>query len=354
MDTSNAVIPSAVDHCRMLILIRQFGYRSPTTFNRILERLQRIQSLQVSDNPKRVIVANFTSSVNASLLKFGELQAHRRVIGLIGIIHCNKAPNECEQASTSALNGDVDETSSSDASTDTHATRRASSSRRQSCLSSLSLPQIKQLYDSSKEEYSSTLVDSRCITIGYANDVLSDTWSSRELLSFNSLEESDSLENGIREFMRSIFFVIESRRLDLSFEKVENPPCPALPDEQKYRMGLENKTSKQYKRKCVGRLRKQVADYTLMTGLPTLALDAYQASIDLLKQCNDLLWLAAAYEGWACSAMIIKYDLTGEVIPTSSMQRVSSMTTDQMRSLHDLSQQHSLGLRFSPGLRFIF
>lgn len=81
----------------------------------------------------------------------------------------------------------------------------------------------------------------------FLQESLSNLWSSRELFSFGCLEDADSLENGVREFLRSIFFVLESRRLDLSFEKLESPPYPFLPDEQKYRMGLENKTSKQYK-----------------------------------------------------------------------------------------------------------
>lgn len=65
-------------------------------------------------------------------------------------------------------------------------------------------------------------------------------------------------------------------------------------------MGVENKASKSYRRKCVGRLRKQVADYTLMTGLPSLALEAYLAAIDLLKASNDLLWLAGLQRFHCC------------------------------------------------------
>lgn len=30
----------------------------------------------------------------------------------------------------------------------------------------------------------------------------------------------------------------------MSFEKMENPPCPLVPEEEKYRVGLENRTSK--------------------------------------------------------------------------------------------------------------
>ena len=46
------------------------------------------------------------------------------------------------------------------------------------------------------------------------------------------------------------------------------------------------------RRKCVGRCRKQQADFTLLAGLPQLALDHYQTAIELLKSANDILWLA--------------------------------------------------------------
>lgn len=59
------------------------------------------------------------------------------------------------------------------------------------------------------------------------------------------------------------------------------------------------------RRKCVGRLRKQVADYTLLTGLASLALDAYQSAIEYLKQTNDFLWLAGTYIAQFCWLTII-------------------------------------------------
>uniref|UniRef100_A0A914WF28 Trafficking protein particle complex subunit 9 n=1 Tax=Plectus sambesii TaxID=2011161 RepID=A0A914WF28_9BILA len=136
---------------------------------------------------------------------------------------------------------------------------------------------------------------------------------------------------GVRELVKSIYWVVEGKRLDLSFEKLDTPPCPLVPEEEKYRIGVENKASKNYRRKCVGRLRKQVADYTLMTGLPSLALEAYLAAIELLKASNDLLWLAGAYEGWACAAMATKYgEARGDRRP--SFPRVATMTGRQMTS----------------------
>lgn len=97
------------------------------------------------------------------------------------------------------------------------------------------------------------------------------------MFSFPSLEESDDLETDIREFLRAIYFVLESKRVDVSFEKLvslflhfifctlfntfknnlhipavfkefqDSPYCPVLPEEERYRIGLENKSSKTYK-----------------------------------------------------------------------------------------------------------
>lgn len=38
-----------------------------------------------------------------------------------------------------------------------------------------------------------------------------------------------------------------------------------------------------------------MADVTLMTGLPTLAVESYNAAIDQLKSANDWLWLAGKW-----------------------------------------------------------
>ncbi|EFO24879.2 hypothetical protein LOAG_03607 [Loa loa] len=316
-----ASVPTVEDHCRVLIYVKQFGPRSPALFNCLLERLQRVQCLQVSDNPKRIFVVNFIATVNTDLIRFGELQAHRRIVGFIGVV---QAPVEDEGAKASQQLSDEDTT----------ADHRVNISNPKIYF----LAKIKDQYDFVKTEYASTVVDSRCIVIGYPEESIKALWSSRELFCFKTLDDVDSLEIGIRDFLRSIYYVLESRRLDLSFEKLECPACPALIDEQKYRQGLENKTSKIYRKKCIGRLRKQVADYTLMTGLPTLAMDSYQSAIEFLKQANDLLWLAAAYEGWACAAIVAKYDLTEEYASISGIQRISTMTSERILSTRRTSE----------------
>lgn len=124
---------------------------------------------------------------------------------------------------------------------------------------------------------------------------------------------------------------------------MDQPPCPVVPEEEKTRVGTENRGSKTYKKKCIGRMRKQVGDYSLLTGLPSLASEAYIAAIEYLKSANDLLWLSAAYEGLSCAAMSIKYNETEDRLRRQAViHRVSTMTPDEYRD-HQEKTQHTLG-----------
>ncbi|VDM53436.1 unnamed protein product, partial [Angiostrongylus costaricensis] len=165
-------------------------------------------------------------------------------------------------------------------SSDDSSTTLTSERRRSSLSTGATIDELRSNYEKVK------------VTVCILKADVSTHFSSREVFIFHRLEESDELEMGIREFMRAIYFVLESKRLDLSFEKMECPPCPVLPEEEKFRIGVENKTSKTYKRKCIGRSRKQNSDYAMLTGLPQLALDSYGASIEMLKTANDMLWFA--------------------------------------------------------------
>ncbi|KAK6021521.1 hypothetical protein OSTOST_12805, partial [Ostertagia ostertagi] len=110
--------------------------------------------LSVSDNPKRTFHANFVTSVNAELVRFGELQAHRRVLGLIGVA--------CAQSSSG---GAVRRSTSS--SLDDHALAPVAERRRSSLSGGSTLDELRSNYEKVKNDYAHTLVDSRCILLGY-------------------------------------------------------------------------------------------------------------------------------------------------------------------------------------------
>ncbi|CAJ0960866.1 unnamed protein product, partial [Mesorhabditis belari] len=170
----------------------------------------------------------------------------------------------------------------------------------------------------------------------------------RMLFWAEAIDQTDGLEEAIREFVRNIYFVHEQKRMDVAFEKVDPPPCPLLPEEEKLRVGTENKTSKTFRRKCIGRCRKHQADYTLLAGLPSQALEHYQNAIELLKSANDFLWLAGALEGWACAAMALIFEEMNT--NRSSMHRVATLTPAQLREAAQGKNYHSLGFQHSLAL----
>ncbi|GMT33613.1 hypothetical protein PFISCL1PPCAC_24910 [Pristionchus fissidentatus] len=335
-----ALLPSADERAKVTVLVRPLGQRQTPAFNRILERLGRQRALLVSDNPRRVLQANFVSSVNPELTKFGELQLHRKVLAVVGVA-CSSAVDG--GGGRRSISEERTTQSSSNGTTHYRLIVHSTPPRRLPLLTGDAaveqLEEIHAQYKTLKAEHSSTVVDSRCVLIGYDDDASRKVFSSRETLVFPALDESSELEHGVRELVRAVYTVIESRRVEgnMSAGKAGegNVACPLLPEEERFRIGVENRESKTYKRKITGRLKKQTADLSLLGGLPREALEGYSAAIEQLKLANDHLWLAGAYEGWAVAALLLRHwDPLAALIDVPTMNglhRVSSMTPDQIR-----------------------
>ncbi|GFQ92975.1 trafficking protein particle complex subunit 9 [Trichonephila clavata] len=120
---------------------------------------------------------------------------------------------------------------------------------------------------------------------------------------YSDTNNCDQLEYDVKEFVNSIFWILESKRLDRSFEKQDKIPLLTAPFEKKNFVGIDTDT-KIYKKRCLGRMKKHIGDLALQAGLPLEALSLYVTSIEHLKSGQDWLWLAAAYEG-QCSASVI-------------------------------------------------
>ncbi|ULT80832.1 hypothetical protein L3Y34_011012 [Caenorhabditis briggsae] len=278
------------------IVIKQIGpNKSLPAFKRIVERCSRQRVIQVSDNPRRLFHCSFTQT--SSYTEFSELQQHRRVFAVIGVAFTNGhgEPDKSIRASRESTDSEASESE-----------------------------QISSAYNKLKADYPN-IICGRCILIG-GKDFQEDfnQVERHERLCFPSLEEAGQLESAVRELMRAIYIVIEMKRVDVSFEKKQEIPCPTLPDESRWQVGVETKSTKSYKKKCLGRYRKQHADYCLLTGLPQLALEAYEGAIESLKSAQDHLWLAAAYDGWASTVCILHAEQMGE-INCGAFHRVASM-----------------------------
>lgn len=138
-------------------------------------------------------------------------------------------------------------------------------------------------------------------------------------------EHAVNIESQLQEFISSLFWVLESKRLDKSQEKLERPPLLCAPFERKDFIGLDM-DSRTNKKRCVGRLRKQLADLTLQAGLPTDAINHYNHAADTLKNCNDWLWLAACFEGLCAASVVVLYP---NLRKSSGLQRFSSLGVGQ-------------------------
>ncbi|KAK7074230.1 Trafficking protein particle complex subunit 9 [Halocaridina rubra] len=153
-----------------------------------------------------------------------------------------------------------------------------------------------------------------------------------------------NIETQLQEFISSLFWVLESKRLDKSQEKLERPPLLCAPFERKDFIGLDM-DSRTNKKRCAGRLRKQLADLTLQAGLPSEAISHYSHAADTLKNCNDWLWLAACFEGLCAASVVMLYP---NLMKSSGLQRFSSLGVGQGNSVGNRSRNNSINTNSLP------
>ncbi|KAG8179884.1 hypothetical protein JTE90_017416 [Oedothorax gibbosus] len=121
---------------------------------------------------------------------------------------------------------------------------------------------------------------------------------------YQSGESAELLEKELREFLHSVFWILESKRLDRSYEKQEKVPFLMAPFERRNFVGIDTDT-KVFKRRCLGRLKKHAGDLSLQAGLPLEALSLYGACADALKE--DPLWAGAALEGHCAASLLLQF-----------------------------------------------
>lgn len=106
------------------------------------------------------------TSYNPELTKFGDLQAHRKIFGFIGVAQTSNAKPLSENNPRASVES-TQSTESLDIENNAHAAliRKASSNDAID-----SIENITDIYNHQKEELTGSLVDSRCVLLGF-NDV---------------------------------------------------------------------------------------------------------------------------------------------------------------------------------------
>ncbi|XP_077990086.1 trafficking protein particle complex subunit 9-like [Glandiceps talaboti] len=250
----------AEDHQALLVLLKAVGPHKTKAYNKLFDRISRQTYVHLSDGKRRVCL-RFKRNVPQANSDWGEFQCHRKVLGLLC---CGK------------------------------------------CTSEGDLANIQANFDSLKEGYKNTLYNSRCLVFGNTGDSngQSQAQSSRlDVVFYPSFEECTKLEENIKEFAASLFWVLESKRLDKSSDKGDKATLLMAPFEKKDFVGIDTE-SRNYKKRIQGRMKKHIGDLCLQAGMTQDAFLHYQSAADTLKSANDWLWLAGAYEG-LCSASVI-------------------------------------------------
>nr|CAD7197339.1 unnamed protein product [Timema douglasi] len=281
---------TAHDHAAILVLVKHTGEQSKhKSVGRILERVTRVSQTKVTDcsGVPRDISARFVRDYPVENNDWGDYQTHRRLLGLITV---GKYDTQTE------------------------------------------LNELCRVHESLKVKYSSTLYDSRCVLIGPPESEPSSfptpsNFKARALR-YHDGEACVQLEGQITEFLSSLFWVLESKRLERSREKVDKVSLLLAPFEKKDFVGLDLE-SRVNRKRCIGRMTKHLGDLSLQAGLPTEALSHYSSAVDILKAVNDWLWLGSAYEGLCAASVVIMYPNSSKSYP---LQRNSSLQEGRPRS----------------------
>lgn len=77
------------DHCRILILVKQVGcHLKPKSFNFVYECVSKVKSHQITSPPRQVYM-RYLKQYQVENSEWGDFQAHRKVLGLVCVGKCN-------------------------------------------------------------------------------------------------------------------------------------------------------------------------------------------------------------------------------------------------------------------------
>ncbi|XP_055858949.1 protein brunelleschi [Episyrphus balteatus] len=275
-------------HGCLLVLLRGIGDAKPRSLQRIFDRVRKVNNVKITDSGvSRDIWLRYIHDHPVENNDWGDFQTHRRLLGLITI---GKFEKQSE------------------------------------------LDELCRQHESLKATYMTTLYDSRAILFGPAapttsnqdeNEVqpssikLQDEFTTPT--NFKSLaflyRENDpcvDLETHIMDFANSLFWVLEAKRSDRSREKVEKIQLLHAPFEKRDFVGIDL-DSRNGRKRCMGRVTKNLADLSLQAGLIADALNLYHNAIETLRAINDSLWVGASEEGLCAASSILLFPQLREI-----------------------------------------
>ena len=194
------------------------------------------------------------------------------------------------------------------------------------------MSELCRLHEACRSKYHSTLFDTRCVVLCSKSsskhidgdningsdtengDIINDNDGDKEnnsdeppnwfnshshktqLLQYQGNSYHAALNADIQDFINSLFWVLEKKRVETTRETSDKLPLLCAPFERKDFVGLDM-DSRNNRKRVMGRLKKHLGDLSLQAGLLAEAWNYYQVAADVLRPANDWLWLAASLEG---------------------------------------------------------
>lgn len=379
------------DHQSFLVLIRQIGSKMLRKhFNQCWDRISQLECIAIPGQGRDMWV-RYKGHYSKENNEFGDFQAHRKALGLLSVGRCSTERefdelyqcyrNEKEIYSSTMINSRLVVFGMNvDGSPLTEEQRNK--------IRDISPPPLTLKIDDSLTDSTDKLINEKLAMNNTGNakivpenndplrsnfkkselkhldknsinviessktsvqkthsNSVSNEGASSEVLFYPDIDNCEDLEEKVREFLTSIFFVLDGKRLDRSFERADKMQFLHAPFEKKDLVGIDMDT-KSFKKKCQGRLRKHLADLCLQAGLPGEAMLHYSTALDMLKPVNDSLWIGACYEGLCAASVISTYVRT----PSNSlpMRRNASFSLKRGKTA---IQEPALGARSAATMR---
>ncbi|KAI8776992.1 trafficking protein particle complex subunit 9 [Biomphalaria glabrata] len=396
---------TADDHQTLLVLIRHTGSQLPNqSFNHAYDKISRVDRIYVQGQ-KRNITIKYRKIYSSDFNSWGDFQSHRKVLGLVTIGKCSNheefgdlfssyksikeeyastiinsrlivfgmntdgSPIEKAQVDTNGNNenGGLIEGNTNCSNPDNCRTKcsclNTTKEQDASLTPKVITPNVLETLDERVERETSdnvfTSPTDTAVTSNrsesfsslkteekrpHSNSLTKESTGS-EIVFYPNLETSGDLEERMKEFVTSLYFVLEGKRLDRSFERNDKMTLLCAPFEKKDYVGVDTDT-KSFKKKCMGRLRKHLGDLCLQAAMPGEAILHYNTALDLLRSVNDFLWMGGCYEGLACSSVILGYP---RVLPIGlkrnlSFQANSSSSISEIKSRTGSSYANGLDI----------
>ena len=172
------------------------------------------------------------------------------------------------------------------------------------------LEELKRLHQLNLAKYQSTVLDTRLLAVNLDQKELDDfqAGETHHILSYNEKDLEATMNEDFVDFCTAIFWILESKRIEeLQKEgKQEKVGFLSAPFEKKDFVGLDL-DSRVNKKRTFGRYRKNLGDLCLLCDKVSEAYKHYEVAVEILKSCNDWIWLASALEGICAVSTIAQF-----------------------------------------------